>query len=76
MNLISCEKCGVVINKDRIEITDDQYDLLDLFMESVSNEEARKYWHWNCDNNKLDFYIPCPACKTNIFLSSGETTGS
>ena len=76
MNLISCEKCGVVINKDRIEITDDQYDLFDTIFENGPTREFEKYWSWDSDACEWSFYIPCPACKTNIFLSSGETTGS
>ena len=63
MNLISCAKCGCVLDMDRIsrpEIKDPDSGLL---------IEGTYGWHYN-DAVPL---FACPVCKTLIFYHSGET---
>lgn len=73
MNLVSCENCGNVINKDRIKISDEIYDLLDeFFEEGFQKGKAENYWAWNKNENEWGFYIKCPACKIKIFRRTGD----
>ncbi len=56
MNLISCRKCGVVLNKDNLIFPDTHdHDSQEVIMENVE-------WY-------MDEYvaiIPCPVCKEPI----------
>lgn len=72
MNLISCENCGNVLNKDRIKIPDKIYDLLNTIYDERIEKEVIKYWVWNRNENEWGLYITCPACKTKIFLDTGD----
>lgn len=59
MNLISCNNCGVVLDKDKLIFPEDPYD-----------EERGEYLDEFCEwSNKHDRFIsitPCPICKSNI----------
>lgn len=60
MNLISCEGCGVVLNKDHItfpplHVDDDDYYTLHPTAE------------WSNRENEYITAIPCPACGSHIF---------
>lgn len=64
MNLISCDKCGGVFDKDRIE-----------FSEEIFNEKRGEYDLTKCtyveDGLGCGFvpFVPCPICKEGILLN-------
>ena len=56
MNLISCRKCGVVLNKDNLIFPDTHdHDSQEVIMENVE---------WNREDYVA--ILPCPVCGRNI----------
>ena len=59
MNLVACNGCAVVLDKDKID------EPPDLYAEEGSiNSE---FWGW--DGNDYQPITACPVCKTIIFLN-------
>jgi hypothetical protein len=71
MNLISCENCGIIIDKDRINFIIEKIienENLDDFDEGYNKD----YWAWNSYEEDMVLFIKCPVCKTKIFLTNGD----
>jgi predicted Zn-ribbon and HTH transcriptional regulator len=66
MNLISCENCGVVLDKDRIK-EPDMYD--DHDEDGTSINKDRAVWY----NRDYVPAIQCPVCKVQIVYDNGDT---
>ena len=61
MNLISCNQCGVVINKDRLSFPDIyDHDRMELIEGT---------YKWNGENETA--YVECPVCGEPILEEEG-----
>lgn len=60
MNLVSCDSCAVVLNKDKMDEPPDLY----AKETGCLNEE---FWGW--DGEEYQRIINCPVCKATIFLN-------
>jgi hypothetical protein len=58
MNLISCNECGVVLDKDKISFPFGFYK----DDGEVDNDKAE----WDSSERKFVAVIPCPVCKENV----------
>lgn len=63
--LVSCERCGVVLDVERLQFPDD------IFF-SGSIEIDRKKAAWNEATSEHEPFVPCPVCGEPIFNSSGK----
>ena len=59
MNLISCDKCGVVLDKDKLCFPDD------LWKEDGSIDE--RFGGYNQNTGLWAAYVSCPVCDSEIF---------
>jgi len=59
MNLINCDHCGVVLNKDKLKFADDEY--------TESGEMNLKVCDYNQDTKGYDFFVKCPVCNEQVF---------
>ena len=66
MNIISCSRCGIVIDLERI-IEPDVYD--HDTQELIPNTSK-----WDSETEGERPTISCPACKAEIFYHNGEYT--
>lgn len=57
MNLISCDNCGVVLDKDKLRFPAVIYD--DIDDEMIKEKSA-----WN--GSDFTAIVPCPVCKEPI----------
>lgn len=62
MNLISCNNCAVVLNKDKLHFP------LDMCGEDGTIDERKA--QYDQEHGEWDVFIPCPVCKEPVF---GET---
>jgi hypothetical protein len=60
MNIISCEKCGVMIDTNRIH-------KLEWY-----EEEDEKNFKWKIEEGDFLQVFECPCCKIQIFILDGE----
>lgn len=67
MNLISCSNCGVVLDKDKLNFTDEPEDIYEM-SEEERNAEG---WLWDSDAQRFVAFVPCPVCK-NLIQEYGE----
>lgn len=56
MNLISCSRCGVVLDKNRLEFPEDYYD-------DDTGEFIDTLCVWA---GEWTAFVPCPVCKNKI----------
>ena len=56
MKLISCDNCGVVIDKDRLKFSGKVYDT------EGNLDETKVIWH----DRDYHSYLPCPVCEKHI----------
>ena len=61
MNLISCNNCGVALNKDKLMMPSD------IFNEDGSVND--KLAIWDSDSRSYVAFINCPVCKAPIWDS-------
>jgi hypothetical protein len=61
MNIISCEKCGVVLDKDRLPFPDDVYD---------GHEGCVDAQKAGWDGENWVAKVPCPVCGSAILESN------
>ena len=59
MNLISCDNCAVVFDKDKLEFTDDVCNSDDSF-------DLTKACYNGCRGEWMS-YVPCPCCGHEIW---------
>jgi hypothetical protein len=59
MNLISCNGCAVVLDKDKLKFPKD------VFLEDDSIDP--RYGQYNQDTGYMEVYIPCPICGEEVF---------
>ena len=62
MDLISCEKCGAVIDTDRIG----EPELFDHHKQELIYENVETRYSYP------EAIIPCPVCECKIFYQDGE----
>ena len=58
MNLISCNNCGVVLDKDKLKFPDE--DEVEFQLQEGNDKVAE----WNGD--KYVALTPCPVCKEGV----------
>lgn len=56
MNLISCNNCGIVLDKDRLDFPED------IKLEDRSIDSSRATW----TGEEYFAYIRCPVCNNSI----------
>ena len=61
MKLISCEKCGIVIKTERLDLPN-----FDIDDEEAYNE------HMGYNNGQFETVFYCPVCGSKITHSKGE----
>lgn len=55
MNLVSCDGCGIVLDKDKLKFpTEDELYDEDSYMKGI--------WH----NHRFVPFVPCPVCNEPI----------
>lgn len=59
MNLISCDNCAIVLDKDKLEFP------TELVADDGSVNEAAA--EWNNRTREFNPYICCPVCNTHIY---------
>lgn len=59
MKLISCDRCGVVLDQDKLLFADYMYD-----EEGCINEAYAQY---NQKTKDYEFYVSCPFCLEPVF---------
>ena len=58
MNLTSCTKCGVMLDKDQLIFPDTHdHDSMELIRENVE---------WDSNSGEDVAILPCPVCENNI----------
>lgn len=57
MNLISCDDCGVVLDKDKLCFPETIYE---------DGRVDERYGAYNNDTGFWEAYVPCPVCKSEI----------
>lgn len=57
MDLISCDNCGVILDKNKLKFPEDLWD-----EETEANDP--NLGEWNGDG--FTAILPCPVCKENI----------
>lgn len=65
MNLMSCRRCGTVLDKDRII----EPDIYDHDTQELIPDGPYK---WNDEFEEHSPVIDCPACDTEIFYDTGD----
>ena len=58
MNLISCDNCGVVFDKDKLEFP----TIDDIYKDDGSIDEDKAIY---CNRDWLPF-VPCPVCESPV----------
>jgi len=59
MNLISCDGCGVILDKDKLNFPDDIWDDMGCI--------DQRYGDYNQKTKDFEAYLRCPVCDHQIF---------
>jgi len=58
MNLVSCDECGVVLDKDKLSFPLRFYD--------ENNEVDSNKAEWDSGNREFVAVVKCPVCQSNV----------
>lgn len=59
MKLISCKKCAVILDHDKLKFAESMYDEQDCIDGRVAE--------YNQDAKTFQLYVPCPVCNAPVF---------
>lgn len=59
MNLISCDNCGTVLDKDKLKFAEDMYD----YSGGIDKTKA----DYNQDYGDFMLFVNCPCCKAQVW---------
>ena len=62
MNLTSCDNCGTVLDKDKLNFPDENY-VWDEDAGTIDETKAK----YNQRSRDWGVYVPCPVCKADVF---------
>ena len=63
MNLISCGRCGVVLDKGKLKFPE-------MWDDKGERIEGNSIWYY--DTGNYSSFVPCPVCEAPIFQESTQ----